>query len=103
MIKPQMKTPIEVARFLESARIERGLLRKDLVSRTRLNNLSVRGLLDGSKDSRLSTLLAVIDELGLDLELVPSEVARGSSQSNSNDSGVGVLSVVDSILKRGKN
>jgi hypothetical protein len=93
-----MKTPAELAIALEAARTTRRLKRQDIVARTGLNHLSVRGLLDGNKDSRISTLLAVAHEVGLEVMLIPKDLSQHMQADNTLRPAGSILSVVDVAL-----
>jgi hypothetical protein len=67
-----MKTVQEVAQQLQEARGKQGVKLDALVASTGLTAVTLRGLLTGRTDSRLSTVLATAHELGLELMLVPS-------------------------------
>ena len=88
-----MKTLYDVSIALEAARKNRPVALKKLVETTGLTAVTIRGLLLGTKDSRLSTLLAVANELGLEVLLVPKEVAASISTSP-----VGVKSDVETLV-----
>jgi hypothetical protein len=93
-----MKTAAELASSLEVARAARRIKRQDIVSRTGLNPLSVRGLLDGNKDSRISTLLAVANEVGLEVMLIPKEVSQAMQSAGAAHPTSTISSVVDAAL-----
>ncbi len=93
-----MKTPAELASSLEAARTACRIKRQDIVARTGLNHLSVRGLLDGNKDSRISTLLAVANEVGLEVMLIPKEVSQAMRSADAVRPTSTILSVVDAAL-----
>lgn len=70
-----MKTLQSLADELEAARLARGLNYKTLAERTGLSALAVRQALQGRTAVRATNLMALADELGLELALVPREMA----------------------------
>ncbi len=70
-----MKTLQSLAAELEAARLARGLHYKTLAERTGLSTLAVRQALQGRTALRATNLMALADELGLELALVPREMA----------------------------
>lgn len=76
-----MKTISEIAEFLKLQRVQRNLKLDQMVERTGLTAVTLRGLLNGKNDSRLSTVLAVAHELGLELALVPAGMAKSVQHS----------------------
>lgn len=70
-----MKTLQSLATELEAARLARGLNYKTLAERTGLSPLAVRQALQGRTAVRATNLMALADELGLELALVPREMA----------------------------
>lgn len=91
-----MKTVNEIAEFLKHERRRHKVKLEDMAERTGLTPVTLRGLLNGKNDSRLSTVLAVARELGLELALVPATVA-GSIQQREHS--VAVESLVSKALK----
>jgi transcriptional regulator with XRE-family HTH domain len=75
-----MKTIGEIGEFFRSERLQRDLKLEEMAKRTGLTQVTLRGLLNGQNDSRLSTVLAVAQELGLELALVPAGVAKSVQQ-----------------------
>ncbi|MBB5609483.1 MULTISPECIES: helix-turn-helix domain-containing protein [unclassified Janthinobacterium] len=75
-----MKTISEIGEFFRSERLQRDLKLEEMAKRTGLTQVTLRGLLNGQNDSRLSTVLAVAQELGLELALVPAGVAKSVQQ-----------------------
>jgi transcriptional regulator with XRE-family HTH domain len=71
-----MRTALEVGAKLQEARRDKKLRVTELVEKTGLTAVTLRGLLDGKTDARLSTLIAVAHEVGLELVLVPKEIAQ---------------------------
>ena len=71
-----MSTSLELAQRLEAARQATGLTRKALTEQAGVSRQAVYRLLKGD-DVQVSTLLAVMDVLGLDLATVPRNLQRG--------------------------
>ncbi|MDR7152662.1 hypothetical protein J2W49_004640 [Hydrogenophaga palleronii] len=71
-----MKTLAELAQVLESARKRQKLSYKALAARVGLTPLAVRQALSGKSALRAHNLMALADELGLELMLLPKGVAR---------------------------
>lgn len=71
-----MKTIQQVGQTLQDARTAQRLKLDQLVRTTGLTAVTLRGLLTGRTDSRLSTVLALAHELGLELLLVPTAIAK---------------------------
>ncbi len=92
-----MKTLKDIADALQQSRTESGTRINTLVERTGLTAVTLRGLLTGTRDSRLTTLMAVADELGLALVLVPKAVAGAIEVSGPQPE---VASMVELALKR---
>lgn len=70
-----MKVAQRVAEVLRSAKGEQGISTAELERRTGLTAVSIRAALSGTKDSKLSTVIAIAHELDLDLVLVPKAVS----------------------------
>ena len=82
-----MKTLQSLAAELEAARLARGLNYKTLAERTGLSALAVRQALQGRTAVRATNLMALADELGLELALVPREMAaslRSAAEAPAN-------------------
>jgi transcriptional regulator with XRE-family HTH domain len=96
-----MKTLQSLAAELEAARLASGLNYKTLAERTGLSTLAVRQALQGRTALRATNLMALADELGLELALVPSAMAA-SLRSASEDPAATprVLSDVERLLAR---
>jgi transcriptional regulator with XRE-family HTH domain len=71
-----MSTSLELAHQLEAARLASGLTRQELTSRAGVSRQAVYRLFKGS-DVQLSTLLAVMEVLQLDLVTLPRSLKRG--------------------------
>jgi transcriptional regulator with XRE-family HTH domain len=69
-----MKTLSEVGAFLQDAKSQRNVSQKELANRTGLTPVTLRGVFNGTTDSRISTIMALADELGLELVLVPKVI-----------------------------
>jgi len=71
-----MKTLAELAHVLEGARKRQKLSYKALAARVGLTPLAVSQALSGKSALRAHNLMALADELGLELMLLPKVVAR---------------------------
>ncbi|TPG27062.1 helix-turn-helix domain-containing protein [Variovorax guangxiensis] len=71
-----MSTPLDIADRLEAARQASGLTRQALTEKAGVSRQAVYRLLKG-QDVQVSTLLAVMDVLQLDLVTVPRALERG--------------------------
>ena len=71
-----MSTSLDLAQRLEAALQASGLTRKALTAQAGVSRQAVYRLLRGD-DVQVSTLLAVMDVLGLDLATVPRTLQRG--------------------------
>jgi len=70
-----MKVAQRIAEVLRSAKREHNFSTVELERRTGLTAVSIRAALAGTKDSKLSTVIAIAHELELDLVLVPKAVS----------------------------
>jgi transcriptional regulator with XRE-family HTH domain len=96
-----MKTLQSLAAELEAARLARGLNYKTLAERTGLSTLAVRQALQGRTALRATSLMALAEELGLELALVPKEMAASlRSASTDPTAAPRVLSDVERLLAR---
>lgn len=66
-----MKTIAEVSERLKERQKARGISQQELREAAGLARRTMTKVLSGEEDFKLSTLLAVADRLGLELELVP--------------------------------
>lgn len=71
-----MKTIREVATFLSKTWQDSNLKMGELSERTGLSAPTLRGILGGRKDSKLTTLFAVADQLGYEVVIVPKAIAQ---------------------------
>jgi transcriptional regulator with XRE-family HTH domain len=71
-----MSTPLELAQSLEAARLSSGLTRQELTEKAGVSRQAVYRLLKGN-DVQVSTLMAVMDVLQLDLVTLPRSLRRG--------------------------
>lgn len=74
-----MKTLGEFAQALSQGQKSQKVSAKDLAERTGLSPLAVRQILAGKAAPRLTNAMALADELGLELVLVPKVVAQSLS------------------------
>ncbi|MFZ6676221.1 helix-turn-helix domain-containing protein [Undibacterium sp. Xuan67W] len=87
-----MKTLGDIAGELTVARDRERISQKELISKTGLTSVTLRGLFNGITDVRVTTLIAVAEELGLELVLVPKGIARAySSESSASEPAVETL------------
>lgn len=96
-----MKTLQSLAAELDAARLARGLNYKTLAERTGLSTLAVRQALQGRTALRANNLMALADELGLELALVPREMAASLRSAGADPAATPrVLSDVERLLAR---
>ncbi len=79
-----MSTSLDLAQRLEAARQAQGLTRKALTEQAGVSRQAVYRLFKGD-DVQVSTLLAVMDVLGLDLATVPRTLQRGLPELGAAD------------------
>lgn len=92
-----MKTLSEVAASLEGQRQRLGLDYQAVAESTGLTPLSVRSVLQGKTAPRVTTLMAIADQLGLEVLLLPKVVAAGL-QAQAAEGPAPALSRVDRIV-----
>ncbi|SFV02274.1 transcriptional regulator, XRE family [Polaromonas sp. YR568] len=92
-----MKTLSEIASRLEEERQRLMLDYQTLAERTGLTPLSVRSVLQGRTAPRITTLMAIADQLGLEVLLLPKVVASGL-QAHTVEEPPPALSRVDRIV-----
>jgi transcriptional regulator with XRE-family HTH domain len=93
-----MKTLTEIATRLEGERQRLVLDYQALAERTGLTPLSVRHILQGRTAPRVTTLMAIADQLGLELLLLPKVVATGLQAHSVEEPAPPALSRVDRIV-----
>ena len=93
-----MKTLSEIATRLEDERRRLMLDYQALAERTGLTPLSVRGVLQGRTAPRITTLMAIADQLGLEVLLLPKVVATGLQAHTAEEPPPPALSRVDRIV-----
>jgi transcriptional regulator with XRE-family HTH domain len=79
-----MSTSLELARRLEAARLARGLTRQQLTEQAGVSRQAVYRLFKGN-DVQVSTLLAVMEVLQLDLATVPRSLKRALPELSLSD------------------
>lgn len=72
-----MKTLGNFANTLSEAKRSQKITAKELAQRTGLSSLAVRQILSGTSAPRITNAMALAQELGLELVLVPTVVADG--------------------------
>lgn len=70
-----MKTIADVAGTLQQQRLQREVPYDELAQAAGLTPLSVRRALHGQTDARITTVMSLADKLGLELVLVPKQLA----------------------------
>lgn len=90
-----MRTLQQIASALHSSLKKRSLTQEVLRRETGISKQTLTNVLSGSHDYKVTTLLAVCDQLGLDLVLVPREL--GGIVGDKPNKPV-VKSVVDAAL-----
>jgi transcriptional regulator with XRE-family HTH domain len=93
-----MKTLSEISTRLEDERRRLMLDYQALAERTGLTPLSVRNVLQGRTAPRITTLMAIADQLGLEVLLLPKLVAAGLQAHTAEESAPPPLSRVDRIV-----
>lgn len=94
-----MKNLQEISSRMEAERKRQGLKYVDLAAATGLSVLSVRQVLHGQVAVRVPNLMALADQLGLELILVPKLVAK--SLQTQTEPAVKVLTDIDQLLSQG--
>jgi transcriptional regulator with XRE-family HTH domain len=79
-----MSTSLELARRLEAARLASGLTRQQLTEQAGVSRQAVYRLFKGN-DVQVSTLLAVMEVLQLDLATVPRSLKRALPELSHSD------------------
>jgi transcriptional regulator with XRE-family HTH domain len=97
-IYSRMKTLFDIATRLEEERQRLSLDYQTLAERTGLTPLSVRGVLQGRTAPRTTTLMAIADQLGLEVLLLPKVVASGLQAHTAEEPPPPALSRVDRIV-----
>lgn len=92
-----MNTLQTFAGMLKTAARGRGINFSDLSGRAGVSRMTLRKVLSGEEDYRVSTLLALADKLGLDVVLVPKAAARGIAAPTAERALV--PSIVDEVLE----
>lgn len=93
-----MKTVQQIAEALEAARRVRQLDYQAIADRAGLTPLSVRQVLQGKTAPRITTLMAIAAELGLEVLLLPTIVAQGLESQAASADAAPPLSQVDRIV-----
>ncbi|MDB5744665.1 MAG: putative addiction module antidote protein [Polaromonas sp.] len=88
---------LELIQAIDAARTSRKLSKKSLAEAVGLNVKSVDNALSPAGNPQLSTLLAIVDAVGLEIELVPKGFG---ARSGPGLPPVTVASVVDVALGR---
>lgn len=94
-----MRTLKEIADVLQRARRDDSITVRELVEKTGLTAVTLRGLFEAKTDPRLTTLMAVADELGLEVMLVPKAISASLMKSGHSDN-IEVPTLIGSALKR---
>jgi hypothetical protein len=94
-----MKTLKEIADILQQARSDGAVTLRELSEQTGLTAVTLRGLLEAKTDPRLTTLMAVADQLGLEVMLVPQAVSASIARPAQPDV-IEVPTLVGAALKR---
>jgi transcriptional regulator with XRE-family HTH domain len=93
-----MKTLSDIATCLEDERQRLMLDYQTLAERTGLTPLSVRSVLQGRTAPRITTLMSIADQLGLEVLLLPKVVASGLQAHTAEEPPPPALSRVDRIV-----
>lgn len=95
-----MRIAQRIAETLSSAKQSRKITTVELEGRTGLTAVSIRAALSGTKDSKLSTIIAIAHELELDLVLIPKAVSASIAPPTAPTPQVKTLA--DAIKERGE-
>ena len=90
---------LSLIKAIDEARLSKKLTKKALALITDVNVKSIDNALSPVGNPQMSTLLALVDAVGLEIELVPKGFGELSSAVNTAPS---VISVVDAALGRGR-
>ena len=94
-----MKTLFEMATRLEGERQRLKLDYQAIAEKTGLTPLSVRSAMQGRTAPRITTLMAIADQLGLEVLLLPKVVAMGlQAQAGGGEGPAPALFSVDRIV-----
>jgi transcriptional regulator with XRE-family HTH domain len=93
-----MKTLSEMTSVLEDERQRLALDYQALAERTGLTPLSVRNILQGRTAPRITTLMAIANQLGLEVMLLPKVMATGLQSHTAQEPAPPALSRVDRIV-----
>jgi transcriptional regulator with XRE-family HTH domain len=93
-----MRTLQDIAAVLDSARKQQRIPLYALIAASGLTAVTIRGLLSGKKDARLTTLMEIAERLGYEVMLVPRDVA--GSLVSADDAAPAVESLVEAALTR---
>lgn len=74
-----MKTHAEIAQILRDALAHRHVSQSKLREQAGVSQRTLTNVLSGHEDFKVSTLLALVDRLGLELLLVPKEATQAVS------------------------
>ena len=92
-----MKTLSDFADVLSKAKRTQKITAKELAQRTGLSSLAVRQILSGASAPRITIAMALAQQLGLELVLVPTAVADGLERPPKK-AGRTVVSDVERLL-----
>lgn len=93
-----MKSLRDIAASLRQSTVSLGVTRDALSGSAGITRRTLRLLLSGENDFKVTTLLAVADKLGLELVLVPRGAAVGLGAETAP--AVGVKSLIESGQER---
>ncbi|MEO7885517.1 MAG: helix-turn-helix transcriptional regulator [Polaromonas sp.] len=93
-----MKTLFDMASRLEAERQRLNIDYQALAEKTGLTPLSVRSALQGRTAPRITTVMALADQLGLEVVMLPKVVAMGLEAQSEESSPAAALSRVDRLV-----
>ncbi|AMP00320.1 helix-turn-helix family protein [Collimonas arenae] len=96
-----MKTLSELSSTLREAKDQLAMPIIDMSRNTGLTAVTIRGLLAGKNDPRLSTLMTLADQLGLEVMLVPKALAASITAKPTAPAEVQSL-VTAALARQGK-
>lgn len=93
-----MKTLSDMSSRLEAERQRLKLDYQSIAEKTGLTSLSIRNILQGRTAPRITTLMAIADQLGLEVLMLPKVVAQGLDAQTMPWPDEPALSRVDRIV-----
>ena len=73
-----VRLPNQLGAIIQSERLRQAMTQSELASLTGTQQKTISAIENGSKGTKLDTLLSVIASLGFDMQIVPREQGRKS-------------------------